>query len=129
MKTIILYTSAFIFLVSACKAEPMSKELSEQTQVRAREIIKLAKDQKTEELIKNIRPAEESGVKRHAATADKVTKIFGSVDLSKIEFGASSYDKVREVFVIQITSPIRIDLEFSIDSKTGKPAKLQALHP
>jgi hypothetical protein len=43
----------------------MSKELSDQTKVCVREIIKLVKDQKTEELKTKIRTAEESGVIPH----------------------------------------------------------------
>ena len=129
MKTIILYTLTLGLLLSGCNAEPINKEQTAQAQTRAREIISLVRDQKTEELTKIIRTAEESGVKRHAATTEKVKKLFAGIELSKIEFGPSSYDKVRGVIVVQIVAPIRIDMEFSIDPDTGRPAKLQALHP
>jgi hypothetical protein len=129
MKTIILFTLTLLTLLPACNAKPINIEHTTQAQTRVLEIISFVIDQKTVELEKIISTAEESGVKRHAATAVKVKEIFAGIELSKVEFGPSSYDKVRGVIVVQIVAPIRIDLEFSIHPDNGRPAKLQALHP
>ncbi|GAA5129106.1 hypothetical protein GCM10023212_36640 [Luteolibacter yonseiensis] len=116
-------------MFSACKAEPASEETTATSRTLTREIISLAKGQNTAELAKKILPAEESGVKRHAATEEGVKKILAGVDPLTVEFGPTYYSKEKSVIVVKIKAPLLIDLEYSIDPKTGKPAKLQALHP
>ena len=128
MKTrnLILFIVAF---ASSCSAEEVPDAKSKEMQTKTKQLIQLVRQDKRGEAAKVILPPKESGVKRHAASFESVSKFFDGVDLEKIKFGPSSFDAERRVFVIRIVEPRNLQLEYAVDPETGNPGKLQAIHP
>lgn len=120
----------FILFVTSCNA---SEEKTNAQILKAREqatkIIELAKAADNEKLAKEIRPADESKVKRHAATKEKVVRLFKDIDLNKVKFGKSFHYPDKNLIIVRLEEPIRMDLEFYFEESSGQPPRLQALHP
>jgi len=128
MKTI-TYINFTVLSLTSCQAEEVKEAEVKNLQMKTREIVLLVKQNRPEEASERIISPEKSGVKRHAASIESIKRFFDGVNIDKIEFGTSSFDKERNVYVIRIVSPKNLQLEFSVDPDTGKPSKLQSIHP
>jgi uncharacterized membrane protein YkoI len=128
MKTI-KYIILVVFSLTSCQAENLKESQVKSIQAKTREILLLTKQNKSEEVSERIISPEKSGVKRHAASIESIKRFFDGVDVDKIEFGNTTFDKERNVYVIRIVSPKNLQLEYSVDTATGNPGKLQSIHP
>jgi hypothetical protein len=128
MKSITCILFVIVSLTS-CRADEVKKDQVRDIQTKTRQIVTLIKQDKPTEVAKRILDAKESGVKRHAASIESVKNFFDGIDVDKIEFGPSSFDAERQVFVVRVVAPRNIQLEYSVDPDTGGPGKLQSIHP
>jgi hypothetical protein len=105
-------------------------KMKEQAKVQTMLVLRLAKTVASpQDLASHVRTPEESGIKRHGATPDKVKQWFKNIDEEKIKIGRIDWIPTKNLVIVRIEEPIRCDLEFHIEVE-GKPVlKLQAIHP
>jgi NAD-specific glutamate dehydrogenase len=118
-----------IFTMASCEAGKLKEDEVQTLQSKTKDIVSLIKQNNSDEVSKRILTAEKSGVKRHPASIENIKKFLGDIDIDKLKFGPSHFDDQRRLFVIQIVSPKNLQVEYSFDPDTGKPGKLQSIHP
>ncbi len=92
-------------------------------------IVELARANDTDQLAKAIRSADESKVKRHAATKENVLRLLGNIEPEQLKLGKIHFDPNRSLVFVRIDEPVRLDLEYYIDDSSSYQLRLQAIHP
>lgn len=130
MRKTFIATFISILLISSCNANEEKANASLfKAREQTRKIIELSKATDSDKLAKEIRSPDESKVKRHAATNEKVIRLFKDIDPKKLKFGKSFHYPEKNLIIVRIEEPIRMDLEYYYDESSGQPPRLQALHP
>lgn len=130
MKRIIIAASILTAALVSCRA---NEEKDSAPVLKAKEltikIVELTKAKDLDNLATAIRPPAESNLNRHAATSEKVKALFKDTDPKLLKFGRSFHYPEKNLIIVRIDEPMRMDLEFYFDEASEKPPRLQALHP
>lgn len=126
MKIILLIATVLaIWQIRADEGMILDKRVKE----RVASLISAARAEDSARLDSEILPSSEVP-SRHGATSERVKELLKDVDINKVQLTDAILDKKKNVVLVRITDPVRLDLEFAIQESTaGSKLFLKAIHP